>query len=96
MVIKVDFDLTMTILTYNLYRLFAQDLEGYSSCTPATLHDKFFLNGGTVQINSSEVIVSLKKKRHLPAILTAMELFENCTIPWLDSRKIKFVGATYS
>ena len=30
MVIKVDFDLTMSILTHNLLRLFAMDLPGYS------------------------------------------------------------------
>ena len=32
MVIKVDFDLTMTILAYNLYRLLALELPGYEHC----------------------------------------------------------------
>lgn len=95
-VIKVDFDLTMTILTHNLYRLFAQDLDGYTNCSSATLHDKFFLNGGSVQINDNEIIISLKKKRTLPLILMAMKFFEKCQIPWLYSKKIKFVGASYS
>ena len=96
MVIKVDFDLTMTILTYNLYRLIAQDLCGYNNCTPATLHDKFFLNGGSVNISEDEIIIALKKKRHLPAILMAMKKFNNRRITWLHNKKISFVGASYS
>ncbi len=96
MVIKVDFDLTMTILVYNLYRLIAQDLCGYNNCTPATLHDKFFLNGGSVNISEDEIVVGLKKKRHLPAILMAMKKIKNCRITWLDNKKINFVGESYS
>ena len=44
MVIKVDFDLTMTILAHNLYRLLALDLIGYENNTSATLYEKFIYN----------------------------------------------------
>lgn len=48
MVIKVDFDLTMTILSHNLYRLLAQALPGYENATAQTLYEKFIYNAGTV------------------------------------------------
>jgi hypothetical protein len=41
MVIKVDFDLTMSILAHNLYRLFALEMERYEHFTAQTLYDKF-------------------------------------------------------
>jgi len=40
MVIKVDFDLTMSILAHNIYRLFATDFEGYSHLTSQTVYLK--------------------------------------------------------
>lgn len=96
MVIKVDFDLSMTILAYNLFRLFAQDLPGYNHCAPATLYEKFILNGGSVNITNNTITIGLKKKRHLPAILTAMKRFQQMKISWLHNKKIEFIGESYS
>ncbi len=96
MVIKVDFDLTMTILAHNLYRLLAQDLDGYADATAITIFEKFIQNGGDIKVTETEVLVDMKKKRNLPGLLTAMESFQGTKIPWLDKRKIVFRGATRS
>jgi hypothetical protein len=96
MVIKVDFDLTMTILAYNLYRLLAGDLEGYEKNSPITLFDKFIANSAKVHIGEEAVALELKKKRSLPALLTAMHQFQNSDFTWLEKRKILFSGATHS
>lgn len=69
MVIKVDFDLTMTILAHNLYRLLALDLDGYKQCTAVSLYEKFIYNSGFMKINKEKMTIRLKKKRHLPALL---------------------------
>ena len=96
MVIKVDFDLTMTILAHNLYRLFAMELEGYTHNTANVIYDKFIRNGGKVHIDQSGVNIELKKKRNLPAILTAMSRYEKIEIPWLMDKNLKFSGASCS
>jgi transposase len=96
MVIKVDFDLTMTILAHNLYRFIAQDIDGYADATAVTLFEQFIQNGGDIKVTESEVVVNLKKKRNLPGLLTAMESFHGTKIPWLAQRKILFLGATRS
>ena len=96
MVIKVDFDLTMTILAYNLYRLFAGDLEGYHPSSATTLYDRFISNSGTVDIGKNNININLKKKRNLPLLLTAMKKFDGITIPWIDNKKINYSGATNS
>jgi transposase len=96
MVIKVDFDLTMSILAHNLLRLLAVDLPGYSHSTDFSLFNKFLSTSGTVELTSNEILVKLKKKRNLPALLTAMEPFQNMTISILGNRKLIFTGDTTS
>lgn len=96
MVIKVDFDLTMTILAHNLFRLLAADLEGYSHNTAITLYEKFLHNSGYVTIEQETITISLKKKKNLPLMLTAMERFQNSRIPWLQNKKLCFIGASTS
>jgi hypothetical protein len=88
MVIKVDFDFTMTILAHNIYRLFAQELEGFSHCTAQTLFEKFTLNAGEIEIDNDSVKVKLKKKRHLPMLLSEMAKFKDVSYQWLDNKKL--------
>ncbi len=96
MVIKVDFDLTMSILAHNLYRLLAADLPGFSHSTAVSLFEKFIDNGGQVRIDDDVVMVVLKKKRHVPLLLSALERFQNQPISWMQNRKIRFITDTRS
>lgn len=96
MVIKVDFDLTMSILAHNLLRVFALDLPGYETQTSQTLYNRFLCNGGSVEIESDRVVVKLKKKRHLPAILDAMEDRQGAPISVWGGRRIVVEGDTRS
>ncbi|NHZ87086.1 MAG: transposase [Planctomycetia bacterium] len=96
MVIKVDFDLTMSILAHNLIRLYALDLPGYAHIADYTFYNKFLSMSGSVDIADDEVIVKFKKKRNLPAILTAMEQFKEMKIGFIGKRKLVFSGATTS
>lgn len=96
MVIKVDFDLTMSILTHNLYRLFARDLGRYSHLSNQTIYEKFIKNAADIKIKNKDVEVQLKKKRELPLVLETMKSFENLKYPWMNNKKICFTGASYS
>ena len=96
MVIKVDFDLTMSILTHNLYRLFAKDLNRYSHLSDQSIYEKFIENGADIKVGEELIEVKYKKKRNLPLILETMVNYENQKFGWLNNKKIKFTGATYS
>ena len=96
MVIKVDFDFTMSILAHNVLRLFALDLPGYSHSTSITLYNKFLRNSGTVDITSQDVMVKLRKKRMLPVLLTAMEKFQGQKIALWGNREVMFAGDSRS
>jgi len=96
MVIKVDFDLTMSILAHNILRLFAMDLPGYSHDADYTLYKKFLSMTGNVKIGIDEVAFHLKKKRNLPALLTAMEQYKNMQINVFGKRELAFFGDSTS
>jgi len=96
MVIKVDFDLTMTILAHNLYRLLASELGRYSHFTSLRLFEKFILNGGFVDVEGDTITVRLKKKRDLPLMLEILKDFQDQKYEWLHHKKIVFEGASTS
>ena len=64
--------------------------------TDYTFYNKFLSMTGSVDITEEEVIVKLKKKRNLPAVLTAMEQFKRVKLGFLEKRKLIFLGATVS
>lgn len=96
MVIKVDFDLTMTVLAHNLYKILALDLDRYSHFSDVRLFEKFISNSGEIDITKNSIEVKLKKKRDLPVLLEAMKQYKNMKIPWLGDKMISFSGLSYS
>jgi hypothetical protein len=95
-VIKVDFDLTMTILAHNLYRLLARDLERYTHFSDKSLYEKFILNSGELDVGDHSITVKLKKKRHLPLLLSTMNGFVAQEYPWTGGKTLLFEGMSTS
>ena len=89
-VVKVDFDLTMTILAHNLYRLFCKDFVGYSHCGAQTIFDKFTSAPGQIHVDEGVISVRLKRKRSLPILLEHMNAFAGASYSWLGDRSISF------
>ena len=96
MVIKVDFDLTMTILAHNIYRLFALELDRYSSMSDTRIYEKFIANSGNIAIKDNKIRVEMKKKRELPLLLETMDRYKGAKFEWLNNMKIDFIGAATS
>ncbi len=96
MVIKVDFDLTMSILTHNIFRLFAMDTQRYIHATDQKIYNKFLDNSADIVIGDNEINIDLKKKRNLPQILQMASEYNQLKYPWLNNFKLIFSGATYS
>ena len=86
----------MTILAHNLYRIFAQDIEGYSHCESKTIFNKFISNAGDIKLTDGNVIVRLKKKRSLPLVLEKFGALDDFSCQWLYGRSIKIEAASFS
>lgn len=89
-VVKVDFDLTMTIAAHNLYRIMAQSLTGFEKELSSSLNSKFFAGGGQFTIDKDTITIEMKKRRHLPILIDALEVYQETTIPWLNNRRLVF------
>jgi hypothetical protein len=94
-VVKVDFDLTMTVLAHNLYRMLASQLPGFSHNRATTLHDKFIDNSGDVIVGTDTITVRMNRKRHLPLLRESLPTSEE-PYSWLGGKKLIFTAGTHS
>jgi hypothetical protein len=88
MVIKVDFDLTMSIVAHNLFRIFASDTQRYQSKADQAIYEQFLDNTGDVRIDGDKINIELKKKRTLPLILEKTKIFADQKYEWLNNLPI--------
>lgn len=88
-VIKVDFDLTLSLLAHNLYKKLSDQLPGFEGCTVPTISRKFILNGARITIKDRTITVHLKKKIHLPILFEIAWMKTETYLSWMDMN-IKF------
>jgi hypothetical protein len=94
-VVKVDFDLTISLLAHNLYRILASHLEGFEKCTAETISRNFLENGAAVEIVGDSIKVLFKKKTHLPLLLEVPWMKCSTELSWHGAR-ISFGAGTHS
>ena len=94
-VVKVDFDLTMTILAHNLYRLMASELPGYSHKRAQSLYDTFIDNYGEVVVGDEVITVKMNRKRALPLLCESIPRLDD-RYQWLSSKKLVFAANSHT
>ena len=94
-VVKVDFDLMMTILAHNLYRLLALQLPGYSHNRAQTLFDSFIDNYGEIEVAEDAITVKMNRKRALPLLRESLPEVDE-SYQWLGGKKLIFSANTHS
>jgi len=88
--IRIHFDVMLTVVADTLYRMFADDLPGFENTSPATLFSKFIDTQGKVMVEGDDVVVRTAKKAHKP-ILKSLETFqESVEVPWWGNKTLKF------
>jgi hypothetical protein len=94
-VVKVDFDLTVSLLAHNLYHMLANDLPGFEQCTVSTIHRKCLENGARITLSGNDVKVYLKKKTHLPILFELPWMKQVTKLSWMNLY-IRFFPGTVS
>ena len=94
-VVKVDLDLTLSLLAHNLYRRLAEQLPGFEHCTVATIRRRFLENGAAITVRDNTVNVRLNKKTHLPILFEVPWMNQTSSLPWMGLN-IRFVPGTVS
>jgi len=91
-IVKVDFDLTMTLLADTIYKLFTRQISGFEHKKAKTIYRDIIKNHAQITINvkTQTIDICLNKKNHLPLLLS-LDWFKNgVVIPWLDNYKLNF------
>lgn len=86
--IKVHFDLILTLIADTLYSRLAQFLRGFEHCDAPTLHRHFVQGKGLVSIQEGAIQVTYPRRAHNP-ILRAFP-WERLPqqLPWLDGARL--------
>jgi len=66
--IKVHFDVVMTMIADTLYSMLANHLRGFERCDAPKLHRLFIRGKGTVAVRGNEIIVTYPRRAHNPIL----------------------------
>lgn len=89
-IVKVDFDLTMTVVASTLYRLLAARLIGFEHCSAKEIYRRFVENAAIIKFDNNNILVELLKKFHNP-ILFKTDCCKSATnISWLHNYFLNF------
>ena len=88
--IKVHFDVLMTMIAHGLYHFFSQKLRGFEECRSSTIFRHFINMRADIIIRGSDIIVTFPRRAHNP-ILNAAQLDKiTPSISWLGNRRMLF------
>ena len=90
LMIRIQFDVVMTMVADTLYKMLANDLKRFEDNTSKTLFSKFVNTAGAVNVNGENVEVRMRKKAHTP-VLKSNEVFKKSwEIPWFGNKKLGY------
>jgi hypothetical protein len=66
--IKIHFDIIMTMIADTLYSMLAQKLRGFESCDAPKIYRHFIRGKGNIAVHDGEVTVTYPKRAHNPIL----------------------------
>jgi len=86
--IKVHFDVVMTMIADTLYNRLAQHLRGFEGCDAPKIFREFVKGKGTVDIKNGQITVNYPKRAHNPILRAVPWHRLPQELPWLDNAKL--------
>jgi len=91
MLLKIHYDLVMTMIADTLYWRLAQNLRGFEKCDANTIFRNFVHGKGVIDVHKNEIIITYPKRAHNPILRAVNWKYLNNAIPWLNDVKISLV-----
>jgi len=82
--VKVHFDVIMTMIADTLYTMLAQKLRGFESCDAAKIHRLFVKGKGKLTLKGNKITVTFPRKAHNPILRSVPWRRLPQTLSWLD------------
>ncbi|MFQ5965959.1 MAG: transposase [Candidatus Scalinduaceae bacterium] len=89
-VVKVDFDIAMTLIANTLYKILAQKTKWFKNATPKTISRNFIDIKTNISIKGDIIKVKLGLKNYNPVIMEWVNSLEEIKIPWWENRTMVF------
>lgn len=88
--IRIYFDVVLTIVADTLYRLLAKDLKRFEDCIPKTIYSDFINCRCIGEVSNDEIIIKMKKKATTPIFKSNAAYQKSYPIPWLGNKMLRF------
>lgn len=85
--IKVHFDVAMTMVADTLFSMLAKKLRGFEQCDAPKLYRHFVKGKGVIDVRHGEVIVTYPRRAHNPILRAIPWQRLPQSISWLDNTK---------
>jgi len=82
--VKVHFDVVMTMIADTLYTMLAQKLRGFESCDASKIHRLFVKGKGKVTLKGNQITVIFPRKAHNPILRSVPWHRLPQALSWLD------------
>lgn len=82
--VKVHFDVIMTMIADTLYTMLAQKLRGFESCDASKIHRLFVKGKGKVTLKGNKITVIFPRKAHNPILRSVPWHRLPQALSWLD------------
>jgi len=88
--IRIQFDVLLTMIADTLYKLFAKDLERFENCSPYKIFSKFVNHRGNITVNDNNITINMRKRAYTP-ILKSNEMFKKTwKVPWFQNKNLNY------
>jgi len=86
--IKVHFDIVMTMIADTLYSRLAQNLRGFEACDAPKIYRQFVKGKGVVDVHDGRISVTFPKHAHNPILRSVAWQNLPQELPWIDGAKL--------
>lgn len=89
--IKVHFDIVMTMIADTLYSMLSKKLRGFEQCDAPKLYRDFVRGKGKITLKGEQLTVTYPKRAHNPILRSVPWHRMPESLTWLDGARIKLV-----
>jgi hypothetical protein len=88
--VKVHFDVVLTMIADTLYYLLARRLRGFEECNAPRIFRHFIRGKGQITVADGEVVVRFPKRAHNPVLRAIDWTLLPDRVAWLGNRRLRF------
>ena len=89
--IKVHFDIVMTMIADTLYNMLSQKLRGFEDCDAPKIYRHFVRGKGKLTVKGHELTVTYPKRAHNPILRSVPWYKMPNSLSWLDGARLNLV-----